>query len=365
MRLVELHVLQSFPVTCLNRDDVGAPKSAYFGGVPRARVSSQCWKRAVRMFAKELDKSHFGGVRTRFLTEELKKRLERCGVAAEDAEKAAGTIAKQLGGKEAPRGETRTSVLLFFSPKELDTLAEAIAQQIAQGKMPELKAGDLKRYLEKKEIVPMDRADIAVFGRMVANDPSLTMEGAALFSHAISTHEVANDVDYFTAVDDLKGEETEGAGHLGVLEFNTACYYRYVGLNWDLFTEHLEGLEKQTLKDILRMFLSSAILAVPNARKNSMFGQTPPGYVLGLARTGQPLSLANAFEAPVPPRRGYLEPSYEAMKKHFELLKQVYKEPYADRIRTEVWLSVAPEEARPLVSLDDFIGQLVEGVAHE
>ena len=41
---IEYHILQSFPVTCLNRDDVGAPKTAVVGGVTRARVSSQCWK---------------------------------------------------------------------------------------------------------------------------------------------------------------------------------------------------------------------------------------------------------------------------------------------------------------------------------
>ena len=46
---IEFHILQSFPVTCLNRDDVGAPKTAVVGGVTRARVSSQCWKRQVRL----------------------------------------------------------------------------------------------------------------------------------------------------------------------------------------------------------------------------------------------------------------------------------------------------------------------------
>jgi CRISPR system Cascade subunit CasC len=40
MKLIELHILQSFPVSCLNRDDVGAPKQAIFGGATRARISS-------------------------------------------------------------------------------------------------------------------------------------------------------------------------------------------------------------------------------------------------------------------------------------------------------------------------------------
>ena len=50
---IEFHILQSFPVSCLNRDDVGSPKSAMIGGVNRARVSSQCWKRQVRLAMHE------------------------------------------------------------------------------------------------------------------------------------------------------------------------------------------------------------------------------------------------------------------------------------------------------------------------
>ncbi len=68
MKLIELHILQSFPVSCLNRDDVGAPKTAIFGGVTRARISSQCLKRAIRELAKsECPKSRFTGIRTKLI----------------------------------------------------------------------------------------------------------------------------------------------------------------------------------------------------------------------------------------------------------------------------------------------------------
>ena len=48
MKHLELHIIQSVPVACLNRDDLNSPKTAVFGGVQRARVSSQSWKRAIR-----------------------------------------------------------------------------------------------------------------------------------------------------------------------------------------------------------------------------------------------------------------------------------------------------------------------------
>ena len=56
MKHLELHIIQSVPVACLNRDDLNSPKTAIFGGVQQARVSSQSWKRAIREMAeKELD----------------------------------------------------------------------------------------------------------------------------------------------------------------------------------------------------------------------------------------------------------------------------------------------------------------------
>ena len=46
---VDFHVLQTVPPSCVNRDDTGSPKTAIYGGVTRARVSSQAWKRAMRL----------------------------------------------------------------------------------------------------------------------------------------------------------------------------------------------------------------------------------------------------------------------------------------------------------------------------
>lgn len=381
MRLIELHILQSFPVTCLNRDDVGAPKSAYFGGVPRARVSSQCWKRAIRMLAKQMGQEdgleRFAGLRSHYLADELAKRLTHLELPPNEAAKAAAAIAEFLGKRDSKsKGSMKTSVALFLSPKEMDAIAAAAAAQWREKKQVAPAKGELKKQLQQAQ--PDDLADIAIFGRMVANDHTLMVEGAGLFSHAISTHEVANDVDFFSAVDELKPEESEGAGHIGTLEFNTACYYRYVGVNWDLLSDadHLAALSPQDRKQVLDTFLRAAILAVPNARKNSMFGHNPPGAVLGLVRSGQPLSLANAFERPIRSRNGYLESSCRALDEHYLALQTAFSLP----AQQTLWLlphrngqneqSSKPNDNSPKVgtvaeNLGQFISKLLEALPNE
>lgn len=383
MKLVELHILQSFPVTCLNRDDVGAPKTAYFGGVPRARVSSQCWKRAIRMFAKQIDQENggnrFAGVRSHYLADELAKRLVEHGLPSEKARDVAATLVEFLGNRDSKsRGTMKSSVALFLSPREMDAIAQAAAEQWREKEKEKVAParGELKKQLERAQ--PDDLADIAIFGRMVANDHTLMVEGAGLFSHAISTHEVANDVDFFSAVDELKPEESEGAGHIGTLEFNTACYYRYVGVNWDLLSDpnHLKVLSPSDRKAVLDTFLRAAILAVPNARKNSMFGHNPPGVVLGVVRSGQPLSLANAFERPIRSRNGYLEPSRKALEEHYVTLDTVF----SLKTQQTVWLlthrnqqdgqpsnrhDLSPKVDAVADNLDQFISRLLETLPNE
>ncbi len=341
MDLIELHILQSFPATCLNRDDVGAPKTAVFGGVQRARVSSQSWKRAIRFMARELQPAFFAGTRTRFVLRELTRLFQEHGVGEEVAQELAIAAADALGKVDKiEKGNVKT--LLFFSPQELQNVveetlkvdyAEAVENILgAQDDKKRSKArGKLVKLVErasKKLKAPVrDAADIAVFGRMVADDHTMMVEGAGMFSHALSTHQASNEVEFFSAVDDAAEPGDEGAGHIGTLEYTSACYYRYVGLNLDLLRDekHLAHFSGDEFRSVLDAFLRAALLAVPQARKNSMFGHTLPSFVLGLRRRGHPLSLVNAFEKPVPSRRaGYLEASKEALVQHFEALGRTY-----------------------------------------
>ena len=207
MKLIELHILQSFPVSCLNRDDVGAPKSATFGGVSRARLSSQCLKRAIREYAQHnLTEARFGGHRTKLIVQPLADALIQHGLDEKAALEHATTIADKLAKLDAKSGKDgevpQVGTLIFLSPCEIDAIAAKVAELVKA----DAKAKDYDKVIAKaaKDAGLMDGADIALFGRMAASMPSLTLEGAAMFSHALSTHKTENDLDFFSAVDDLK-----------------------------------------------------------------------------------------------------------------------------------------------------------------
>lgn len=315
MNLIELHILQSFPVTCLNRDDVGSPKSATFGGSQRARVSSQALKRASRLQARDESPAGFEGIRSRFLLEPFTSALIAAGLDEAESAKKAAEICAVFSKIDAKKPDQVTTAV-YLSPGEIQQLAVAVA------------AGDAPEKAAKK-VERLDAADIAFFGRMIANDATLNVEGAAMFSHALSTHTTANEIDFFSAVDDRKGDsEDAGAGMIGTLEYNSATYYRYVAINLDLLfdAKHLKLLAAETRKSVLRAFISSVLTAVPGARRNSMNGATLPVEVLGIRKDkGQPLQLINAFEKPIKANgHGYAANSRTEMLKHHADLKKLW-----------------------------------------
>lgn len=355
MKLIELHILQSYPVSCLNRDDMGTPKTAIFGGCKRARVSSQCLKRAQRMLFREYVPEFSKGERTKLLSSGfyklIKERADADALPKELpivlSESWSKIDAKKKGDDEMPKATTLT----YLSPAEMSAMVDA-AVELLQEK-PKAKKEDIKKVALKavKGALIQDAADIALYGRMVANDASLTVEGAAMFSHAISTHKAEPELDFYAAVDDCQSADEAGAGMTGMLEFSSACYYRYVAVNVDLLKQHLAGLSKEQLTDIIAAFVKSTVLAVPSARKNSMNASTVPSYVLGLVRNGHPLQLVNAFEMPVRSSNGVTLPSVEAIRKEYAKMK-------------EVWgVSSTTEAEMPNLNLNAFIEALIHGIA--
>jgi CRISPR system Cascade subunit CasC len=339
MKLIELHILQSFPVSCLNRDDVGAPKTATFGGVTRARISSQCLKRAIRLHAKELSPALFAGERSKLIVQPISDAAQRYGAPKEEAQEASKKLCDELATFDESafkkKGLLKVKTLMFLSPIEREEVGKELAEILKKG--GDAKALDKKIKAAAAKILDAklkDAADIALFGRMVAADHSLTVEGAAMFSHALSTHRADNDIDFYTAVDDLQAEDPAiededraGSGMMGTLEFTSAVYYRYVGLNLGLLTDgfHLGALSEEDLGNVVDSFLRAAIVAVPGGRKNSMNANTLPSYVLGLVKDkGQPLQMINAFETAVRPKNGLMDASISALKDHHEQLKKTW-----------------------------------------
>jgi CRISPR system Cascade subunit CasC len=353
MKLIEVHILQSFPVSCLNRDDVGAPKSAIFGGVNRARISSQCLKRAIREHAQDLCPELFQGHRSRLIITPLRDALAKAGVGeplATDTAKLVGEHLATLDKEAEKKGELKVKTLMFLSPAEVKKMATTLADILKAN--PKAKDMDKAAAKAAKAAALKDAADIAIFGRMVASDHSLTVEGAGLFSHALSTHRADNEIDFFSAVDDLQKAEESGAGMTGTLEFTSACYYRYAAVNVDLLRTHLAVLTPLELNQVVDAFLRATLLAVPSARKNSMNAHTVPAFVLGTFReTGQPIQLVNAFESPVRPRGdGLIKDSIAALEAEFARLK-------------ETWGVVVNRECRiPSVRLEEFCAELLAGI---
>lgn len=295
---IEFHILQSFPVTCLNRDDVGAPKTAVVGGVTRARVSSQCWKRQVRLAMPGF------GIKLATRTKQAEVLFARaCQGAGADEE-----TAQDCGKKLAELIVDDT--LLFISDSE----AVAFAEYAKENGFDPAKFKDKElAKIAKKSINPaVDALDIALFGRMVAKAADMNVEAAASFAHAISTHKVSNEVEFFTALDDM--QEEPGSAHMGSLEFNSATYYRYVSLD---LGQLAQTLGTDDLKKAIAAFAQALFVAVPSARQTTQSGACPWEFARVLVRKGQRLQVP--FEMPVKTRGdGFLQPSIEELKGYLD-----------------------------------------------
>ena len=297
---IEFHILQSFPVTCLNRDDVGAPKTAIVGGVSRARVSSQCWKRQVRLSLQDF------GVK---LASRTKKSEIMFAKACSDAG-ANENQSVECGKKIADQLVKDT--LLFISESEARAFADYAKEH--QFDPEKLKDKDLEKIAKKNLNPAVDALDIALFGRMVAKAADMKVEAAASFAHAISTHKVSNEVEFFTALDDL--DTDPGSAHIGSLEFNAATYYRYVSLDLGQLTQ-LIGDDTAALKQAVSAFTQALFVAVPEARQTTQSGASPWEFARVLVRKGQRLQVP--FETAVKASNGgYLEASIEELKSYLD-----------------------------------------------
>lgn len=307
--IIEFHILQTFPVSCLNRDDVGAPKSALIGGTPRARVSSQCWKRQIRlaMHAYEEKCGIHLGIRTKRVAELLLNACQKLGVTQEQAEACCNKMADVL----------TKDTLLFVSKRECDKFAEYAKSIDFDSK----KVNDKELFKEAKKVLDkgIDALDIALFGRMVAQAPEINVQAATAFSHAISTHRVSSELEFFTALDDLSGEDESGSAHMGTLEFNSATYYRYISLDVGTLakTMGLEGEDgRENLAKALEVFVRALFVAVPSARQSTQSAACPWEFAHVYVRRGQRLQVP--FEAPVRSQNGegFLVPSINSMEEY-------------------------------------------------
>jgi CRISPR system Cascade subunit CasC len=292
-QFLQLHMLTAYPPSNLNRDDTGRPKSAIFGGTPRLRISSQSLKRAWRtsdVFATDL--AQHLGERTQRLGEELERHLIKTGVSADKALAAARAVAAHFGKlkPEKDANPARTEQLAFVSPEERAT-AIAAAERIAR-EGGEVKAEDL---LQRTDTA----ADIAMFGRMLADKPDFNREAAVQVAHAITTHRVTVEDDFYTALDDLKpASEDVGAGFMGELGFGSGVFYLYACVDLALLQKNLGG-NTDLAATACQALVAAAATVSPSGKQASFAALARAHYVLAERGDAQPRTLAGAFLRPV------------------------------------------------------------------
>ena len=369
---VELHIIQNFAPSNLNRDDTGAPKDCQFGGYRRARISSQALKRAIRMtFGEEnLLPEESRARRTKRIAGALVERLVASG---KDAVAAAAVVEAAIQGiglsfEKPKEGDTekKTQYLLFLGQREINALADVClahwdtlvdvapnadaASERDTKKAKKANKAALPKQVQQALLDALDgrSADVALFGRMLADLPEKNIDAASQVAHAISTHRVATEFDFYTAVDDLKPDDTAGADMLGTVEFNSACFYRYSNIDVDQLVDNLGG-DVDLARTTVEAFLWASIHAIPTGKQNSMAAQNPPSFVMAVVRDRGLWSLANAFVNPVAPAHDgdLIERSVDALEAYWSNLVRVY----GGELRGTWCVNVNPRELGPLEEL--------------
>lgn len=339
---LELHVIQNFTASNLNRDDTGAPKDVVFGGHRRARISSQAQKRAARKWAEAALGKDKIGVRTADLGGMVDETLQARGV--DGAKERIGVALQAARAKLDDDG--RTKAMIFIGPREVERFADFVQEHWdeldpktaltpkkkgksgdddtgagdddeadesdaasdkapAKGRKANSKKPEMELKLDKdvvrglKDVFDAPSIDISLFGRFMADRADLIVDAACQVAHALGVAKIEREFDFFTAMDD---RAQAGSGqHLGVTEFNAPTYYRYAVIDTELLLDNLKG-DQELAREAVSAFIEALAKAIPTGKQNSFAAHNPPAFVAVAARAASPMNLANAFEQPLRPR---------------------------------------------------------------
>ena len=311
---LDIHAIQTLPPSNINRDDTGSPKTAQYGGVRRARVSSQSWKKAIRDYFKDNGDVSNVGVRTLDVVNYIAGKIQELDpeINRDDALKLSDDTLNRAGVKTK---DFRAKALFFLGDLQATKLAHAAINKETDKKV-------LQSILKENPAI-----DIALFGRMVADDPSLNEDASCQVAHAISTHAVDTEFDFYTAMDDLSPEDNAGAGMLGTVEFNSSTLYRYANV-----ALHELGLQVKSIEatvNAVNLFVEAFIKSLPTGKITSFANQTLPQAVIIQLRSDRPISLVTAFEKPIRSSKGYVGESVEKLFKESLRVSKIANAPLA------------------------------------
>lgn len=341
---LDLHVIQNLPPSNINRDDTGSPKTCMYGGVTRARVSSQSWKKAIRDYFIKNGNLENIGIRSLNVVEYVAEKIIKMkpDINKDDAMKLADKAFTNAGIKTK---DYKVSALFFISDKQAENLAKAAIENIYD-------KNTLKKILNDDTAI-----DIALFGRMLADDPSLNEDASSQVAHSISTHGAQTEFDFFTAVDDFKAEANAGAGMLGTVEFNSSTLYRYANIALHDFLSKIK--DKKSAIDAVKLFVKAFSNSLPTGKVNTFANQTLPQLLLVTLRDDRPVNLVSAFEQPIKSDDGYEEKSIKALFKEYKKVLKFVNKPLAtfyimaNDIQTEDIGEEKPDLQDMLSSLED------------
>ncbi len=316
--LIQIHILQNYAPSNLNRDDTGSPKDAMFGGYRRGRISSQCLKRNIRLsdtFKEAFEKDDLIATRTQLLSDRVREELKKLKVDDEAVQAILSRIPeighKGAKGEDAEEesldeetakdaGDTKTKQLIFLAPREAKIIAEkltALYKEKGKKEFAKLKIAELEEAI--KHETPRS-VDIAMFGRMTTSKAFENVHASVQVAHALSTNIISQEFDYFTAVDDISGET--GASMIGDVEYNSSTYYKYVNIHWEKLLENL-GDDEEVARHAVLALVEAAALSQPSGKQNSFAAQNLPDMILlEVSPRNIPVSYANAFLKPVYPK---------------------------------------------------------------
>lgn len=342
---LDIHAIQTLPPSNINRDDTGSPKTALYGGVRRARVSSQAWKRAIRKYFNDFGEQSNVGIRTLRIVRYVADKIQEEDPAISDKE-AMDLAEKTLNAAKISTKDQKAKALFFMGDLQAKNLAKAAIEGISDKQA-------LQAILKSNPAV-----DIALFGRMVADDPSLNEDASSQVAHAISTHGVDTEFDFYTAMDDLSEEDSAGAGMLGTIEFNSSTLYRYANVSLHEFIRQVGNVESAALS--MELFAEAFANSLPTGKINSYANTTLPQLLLIVLREDRPVNLVSAFEKPVKDGEGYVEETMKRLGKELENTQRFVREPLAKLYVTTEELSevLQGEFGQDCHSLENLKGQL-------
>lgn len=372
--LIEIHAIQNHSPSNLNRDDLGAPKTCYFGGVLRSRISSQCIKRSIRM-SKEFEKL-LGGIRTRQLATliadkvtgktDVRKRAEKimtlCGLKPKKTN-------KKSDEESEPNNPYKSKMLIYTTKDAVEEMARLL--QSGDKKTDEQLAQEFGTLISERTTVP----DMALSGRMLETGvlKDTTVEAALQVAHAISTHEARPEVDYYIAADDVKGQDA-GAGFVDEAMFASACFYKYFSIDWEQLVKNLNG-NKNLAAHTVGAFIRAAAMANPSGKQNAFAAHNLPDGIL-VEIKDSPISYANAFASPVPSKgsRDMVSQSIAQLAQYIHDIDTGYGKPkerfwFSPNLRHPIIIAENKKESgiadKNIKSLDELVPAVVNALGYD